>query len=61
MTDTPRRCTEGTSRAPEEVTVTFDPEDAISVHGALRNVICPENLKAVGYALIEYGKQVAGK
>ena len=61
MTDTPRRCAEGTSKAPEEVTVTFDPEDAISIYGAIRNAICPDNLAAVGYALIEYGKQVAGK
>jgi hypothetical protein len=54
-----RRCTKGTSRKPEQVTVTFDPEDAISAYGAIRNVICPGNLAAVGYALIAYGKQVS--
>ena len=61
MSETPRGCTESTSREPEQVTVTFDPEDAISVYGAIRNAICPDNLAAVGYALIEYAKQVTGK
>ena len=61
MTGTPRRCAEATRKEPEQVTVTFDPEDLYSIHSALRDAICPDNLAAVGYALIEYGKQVSGK
>ena len=52
-----RRCTDRTRTEPEQVTVTFDPEDSTSTYAALRDQICPDNLRAVGLALISYAEQ----
>lgn len=55
-----RRCTMETRDKPEEVTVSFDPEDAIGIFGALRDAICADNLAAVGHALIAYAEANGG-
>lgn len=39
------------SVAARTVTVTFDPEDAISILGALRETCCPSTLRIVGEAI----------
>jgi hypothetical protein len=45
------------STAAREVTVTIDPEDAISILRALREACCPQALRAVAEAITDGGNR----